>query len=171
MCDNLHEAEKWRSSIIKEISFNVNEIQNASLGEHKIRDINDHINKLFREKYHWELRIKELGGIDYISKNKKHKGLENMSVGGYGGYLYFGAAKYLPGVKDLLSNNNNSNNANNEVKDRITNKPKRTRKEMYDMISIDYYGYNDDNSDEILEMERIQQLKARQSKINSYLKK
>lgn len=37
----------------------------AGLGEFKIRDLNDEINKLLREKGHWEHRIKELGGPDY----------------------------------------------------------------------------------------------------------
>ena len=37
----------------------------AGLGEFKLRDINDEINKLLREKGHWEDRIKELGGPDY----------------------------------------------------------------------------------------------------------
>lgn len=37
----------------------------AGLGEFKIRDMNDEINKLLREKGHWEVRIKELGGPDY----------------------------------------------------------------------------------------------------------
>ncbi|KAG8007223.1 Pre-mRNA-splicing factor ISY1-like protein, partial [Nibea albiflora] len=37
----------------------------AGLGEFKIRDLNDEINKLLREKGHWEVRIKELGGPDY----------------------------------------------------------------------------------------------------------
>ena len=64
-CDNLHEAEKWRGQIIREISKNVREIQNATLGEHVIRDLNDKINKLLREKRHWEKRITQLGGIDY----------------------------------------------------------------------------------------------------------
>ena len=41
------------------------EIQNAALGEHKLRDLNDEINKLIREKGHWERRILELGGPDY----------------------------------------------------------------------------------------------------------
>ncbi len=31
----------------------------------RIRDLNDEINKLIREKGHWERRIKELGGPDY----------------------------------------------------------------------------------------------------------
>lgn len=36
-----------------------------SLEEHKIRDLNDKINKLFREKWHWNRRVRELGGPDY----------------------------------------------------------------------------------------------------------
>ncbi len=31
----------------------------------RIRDLNDEINKLMREKSHWERRIVELGGPDY----------------------------------------------------------------------------------------------------------
>ena len=37
----------------------------AGLGEFKIRDLNDEINKLLREKGHWQDQIKELGGPDY----------------------------------------------------------------------------------------------------------
>lgn len=37
----------------------------AGLGEFKLRDLNDEINKLLREKGHWEDRILELGGPDY----------------------------------------------------------------------------------------------------------
>lgn len=37
----------------------------AGLGEFKIRDLNDEINKLLNEKRHWEERILELGGKDY----------------------------------------------------------------------------------------------------------
>lgn len=37
----------------------------AGLGEFRIRDLNDEINKLLREKRYWEERIKELGGPDY----------------------------------------------------------------------------------------------------------
>ena len=38
----------------------------AGLGEFRIRDLNDEINKLIREKNHWQDRIKELGGPDYF---------------------------------------------------------------------------------------------------------
>uniref|UniRef100_A0A8B9XH99 Pre-mRNA-splicing factor ISY1 homolog n=1 Tax=Bos mutus grunniens TaxID=30521 RepID=A0A8B9XH99_BOSMU len=66
-CTELPKAEKWRRQIIGEISKKVAQIQNAGLGEFRIRDLNDEINKLLREKGHWEVRIKELGGPDYGS--------------------------------------------------------------------------------------------------------
>ena len=37
----------------------------AGLGEFKLRDLNDEINKLLREKGHWEDQILVLGGPDY----------------------------------------------------------------------------------------------------------
>ena len=37
----------------------------AGLGEFKLRDLNDEINKLLREKGHWDDQIKVLGGPDY----------------------------------------------------------------------------------------------------------
>ncbi len=42
----------------------------AGLGEHAIRDLNDNINKLLREKGHWEKQIKALGGANYASAGK-----------------------------------------------------------------------------------------------------
>lgn len=41
------------------------------MGEHKIRELNDEINKLLREKDNWESRIKELGGADYKKTGSK----------------------------------------------------------------------------------------------------
>lgn len=58
----------------------------AGLGEFRIRDLNDEINKLLREKGHWEVRIKELGGPDYrviiqkFCQNWKLSQVGNQSV-------------------------------------------------------------------------------------------
>ena len=41
----------------------------AGLGEHAIRDLNDEINKLMREKRHWQRRIVELGGTNYAVRD------------------------------------------------------------------------------------------------------
>ena len=60
-------------------------IQNAGLGEHAIRDLNDSINKLLREKYHWNRRIRELGGKDYNREERKAMVLAEREGGGGGG--------------------------------------------------------------------------------------
>lgn len=64
-CQDLQDAQKWRLDIIREISRKVTQIQNAGLGEHRIRELNDQINRLLREKKHWEARIIELGGVEF----------------------------------------------------------------------------------------------------------
>ncbi|XP_033373245.1 pre-mRNA-splicing factor ISY1 homolog isoform X3 [Parus major] len=101
-CNELPKAEKWRRQIIGEISKKVAQIQNAGLGEFRIRDLNDEINKLLREKGHWEYRIKELGGPDYARIGPKMLDHEGKEVPGNRGYKYFGAAKDLPGVRELF---------------------------------------------------------------------
>lgn len=89
--------------------FQVAEIQNEGLGEHRLRDLNDEINKLLRERAHWERRIIDLGGPNYASKGApKMTDLDGNIIdipnpSGRGpGYRYFGAAKKLPGVRELF---------------------------------------------------------------------
>ncbi|GJD07642.1 Pre-mRNA-splicing factor ISY1 [Galdieria sulphuraria] len=102
MCDRLDAAEQWRNQVLREISRRVVEIQNKGLGESRIRDVNDQINKLLREKYHWERRIRELGGPDYSRSALPVGEGEAIQIRGSKGYYYFGAARELPGVKELL---------------------------------------------------------------------
>eukprot|EP00957_Ditylum_brightwellii_P071790 5456916-Ditylum_brightwellii.AAC.1 len=55
------------------------------MGEHAIRDLNDSINKLLREKYHWNKRIKALGGVDYNEMERRERIREgDMQDGGSG---------------------------------------------------------------------------------------
>ncbi|KAM7515627.1 hypothetical protein LguiA_005210 [Lonicera macranthoides] len=142
-CRDLSEADKWRQQIMREIGRKVAEIQNEGLGEHRLRDLNDEINKLIREKSHWERRIVELGGPNYAKGSAKMTDLEGNIVdvpnpSGRGpGYRYFGAAKKLPGVKELFEKPP-------ELRKR------RTRYDIYKRIDASYYGYRDDE-DGILE--------------------
>ena len=59
----------------------------------RIRDLNDEINKLIREKGHWEVRILELGGPDYARaapKVQDSQGFEIQGATGKGsGYRWF----------------------------------------------------------------------------------
>lgn len=45
---------------MREIGKMITQVQDASLGEHRIRDLNDDINKMIRVKKAWEFRIKEV---------------------------------------------------------------------------------------------------------------
>ena len=62
----------------------INHINIETMGESKIRELNDEINKLLREKGHWEKRIKDLGGpnyyvINYILFNQKFNLIININ--------------------------------------------------------------------------------------------
>eukprot|EP01095_Lingulamoeba_sp_RSL-Kostka_P008974 TRINITY_DN305_c0_g1_i1.p1 TRINITY_DN305_c0_g1~~TRINITY_DN305_c0_g1_i1.p1 ORF type:complete len:255 (-),score=106.36 TRINITY_DN305_c0_g1_i1:144-908(-) len=135
---SLPKAEKWRIQILREIGKKVIEIQNTKLGPQRTRELNDEINKLIREKKHWERHIKSLGGADY--SGKEIEGIDSGNVIVHGDYYYFGASKELPGVRDLL-------------------KPQRKRgdyKSKYKLqqqINADYYGIRDEEDDEIEELE------------------
>ncbi|KER33395.1 hypothetical protein T265_00711 [Opisthorchis viverrini] len=74
----------------------------SSLGEYKLRDLNDDINKLVREKGHWEDHIKTLGGPDFKAEAPKMLEKEGKEVPGNRGYRYYGAARDLPGVRELF---------------------------------------------------------------------
>lgn len=67
--------------------------------------MNDEINKLMREKRHWEVQIKSLGGPDHARVGPKMLDQDGKEVPGNRGYKYFGAAKDLPGIIYLDSEN------------------------------------------------------------------
>eukprot|EP00435_Cladocopium_sp_Y103_P008985 s3857_g2.t1 len=97
MFDGLHECEHWRGEIIRGVAKKIAEIQNAALGEHRIRDLNDEINKDLREKGYWEDQIKALGGADYKSAPRGDVETYGAELAAHSGYKYFGAAKDLDG--------------------------------------------------------------------------
>jgi len=100
-CKSLRECERWRGEILREISRKVSKIQDAGLTDYEVRDVNDDINKLMREKRHWENQIVALGGANY-RRNVPMIDEDGKEVPGTKGYKYFGRAKELPGVKELF---------------------------------------------------------------------
>ncbi|KAF9986566.1 NineTeen Complex (NTC) component [Modicella reniformis] len=141
---SLAEAEKWRRNVIGDISKKVSKIQDSGLSDFQIRDLNDEINKLMREKYRWEQQIKDLGGVDYRIAGPKTLDAQGKEVPGARGYKYFGRAKDLPGVKELFQ------------PPTLTLKEK-TRAELYRHIDADYYGYRDEEDGTLLEFEKEQE--------------
>ncbi|CAO3628925.1 unnamed protein product [Cunninghamella echinulata] len=95
---------------------------------------------MMREKYHWEKRIKELGGPNY-SVAPKMLDNEGKEVPGSRGYKYFGRARDLPGVRELFEQE-------------ATGPVGISRTEMYKNIDADYYGYRDEEDGVLLEIEK-----------------
>lgn len=110
------------------------------MGEFRLRDLNDEINKLLREKKHWEYQIRELGGPDFLRMAPRMLDHEGKEVPGNRGYKYFGAAKDLPGVRELFEHD-------------PPPPPRRTRAELMKNIDADYYGYMDEEDGLLLAME------------------
>ena len=112
-CASLPEAEKHRREIMRDMSKKISSIHNASLGEHRIRELNDEINKLQRQRHYWEIRISELGGADFkSSRGKQYIDTEGECIPGTTGYRYYGAAKDLPGIRELFAEETNEDKAN-----------------------------------------------------------
>jgi len=97
-------CEKWRGQVLKEISRKVSRIQEPSLSDYMIRDLNDEINKAMREKHMWEVQIRNLGGPNYMRGGGKVYDEEGREIPGGGkGYRYVLAAGTM-GVKEKLLN-------------------------------------------------------------------
>ncbi|KAJ1852755.1 NineTeen Complex (NTC) component [Coemansia sp. RSA 1822] len=133
MADTLDDAERWRRDVIREISRTVTQINDMSLPDTQIRQLNDDINRLLRTKHHWDIRVLELGGPNY----KKAKSIEESEARGARGYKYFGRAKDLPGVREQLEK---------------AHGPKKNKAEIMRRVDAAYYGFG--NDDELLEHER-----------------
>ncbi|KAA6363901.1 MAG: putative pre-mRNA-splicing factor ISY1, partial [Streblomastix strix] len=133
-CSDLARAQHWRKQVVLEITRKSNVIQNESIGEHRIRDLNDVINKLFVEKWRWEKKIIELGGPSLLDSMEQPK------------YRFFGAAKNLDGVRELIAQ-------------QAPDTKQKTRRDLNKLIDYEYYGFADEDDPELLEAERKAELK------------
>jgi len=143
-CRSLRDCERWRGEIMKEISRKMSKIQDAGLTDYEVRDLNDEINKLLREKRHWENQIVALGGANY-RRNVAMLDADGKEVPGTRGYKYFGRAKELPGVKELFQ----SRKQEEEEEDQA----RAYYKKFMDQ-GPSYYGDLDEQDDELLAYER-----------------
>ncbi|KAF2400987.1 pre-mRNA splicing factor isy1 [Trichodelitschia bisporula] len=155
--DSIPVCEKWRGQVLKEVSRKVTKIQDPALSDYQIRDLNDEINKLMREKFVWELRIRELGGPNY-SRGGRVVDEDGREVPGGGkGYRYYGRARELPGVKELFEAARQQGRPPEE-------QAGPTRAELSRNVDASYYGYNLDEEDgTLLEYETKREAEARQA--------
>lgn len=157
-CHDVSKCEKWRIEIIREIAKKVAQIQNAGLGEFRIRDLNDEINKLLREKRHWENQISNLGGPHYRRYGPKTFDAEGREVPGNRGYKYFGAAKDLPGVRELFEQE-------------PPPAPRKTRGELMREVDANYYGYLDDDDGLLIPFEEKASKEALKKSVEDWKEK
>ena len=140
--DTVSTCETWRGQVVKEISRKVSRIQDPMLSDYQIRDLNDAINRLMREKHAWEIQIRNLGGPNYMRGAGRVYDEQGREVPGGGkGYKYFGRARELPGVKELFEAA--------AKKPAAKDKHDETR-DLRKHVDAAYYGYAPDEEDEQL---------------------
>lgn len=147
------ECENWRTEIVRGVAKKISEIQNAALGEHRLRDLNDEINKDLREKGHWEDQIKALGGPDYKAQKAGADVVYGAELASHTGYKYFGAAKDLPGVRELFDT------------EAVPEAPRKSRKQLFKNITPDYYGWRDEEDGMLLLAEQQAEMEAVQKDV------
>ncbi|KAH6651920.1 Isy1-like splicing factor [Truncatella angustata] len=150
--ESIQSCEKWRGQTLKEISRKVSRIQDLMLSDYQIRDLNDEINKLMREKHMWEVQIRNLGGPNYMRGGGKVYDESGKEIPGGGkGYRYFGRARELPGVKELFEA---------ATKGSKEDKPLETRDDLRKAVDAKYYGYAPDEEDDAMLEYELEKEKA-----------
>jgi len=149
---SVKECEIWRGEIVRGVAKKIAEIQNAALGEHRLRDLNDEINKDLREKGYWEEQIKNLGGPDHKAQ-KNADVVMGAELASHTGYKYFGAAKDLPGVRELFET------------EAVPEAPRKSRKQLFKNIQPDYYGWRDEEDGMLLLAEQQTEMEATQKEV------
>ncbi|EYE98376.1 pre-mRNA-splicing factor ISY1 [Aspergillus ruber CBS 135680] len=157
--DSIPMCEKWRGQVLKEISRKVSRIHEQSLSDYQIRDLNDEINKLMREKWTWEMQIRNLGGPNYMRGSGRVYDEEGREIPGGGkGYRYFGRARDLPGVKEMFeaAARRGRGPAEEEGEQRGRGGDIATKK-----VDANYFGYGLDEEDgTLVEYERQKEEEA-----------
>ncbi|KAI8929306.1 Isy1-like splicing factor [Entophlyctis helioformis] len=148
MVDDLKEAEKWRRDLLREMARKLDRIKDESLTEFQVRDLNDEINKMLREKRQWEYRVRDLGGTDYLFRKGIYE-IEGEVVPGTKGYRYFGRAKTLPGIKELFEK---------AAIEQVKLKPE----DVWYRVDFDYFGYRDEDDELLLEFELAQEAEVKE---------
>lgn len=158
-------CEKFRGQILRDVSRKITKIQDESLSDFQIRDLNDEINKLMKEKWGWERRIRELGGPNYMRGAGgtvfDEQGREIEGGGGGKGYRYFGRARELPGVKEMFERAAKRRVKGGEQSDDEGDATKKERQIDRRNLDATYFGFGLDEEDgTLLRYERRKEKEA-----------
>ncbi len=151
-------CERWRGQVLKEVSRKVSKIQDPGLSDFQVRDLNDEINKLMREKHMWEIQIRNLGGPNYLLRPGQAKEFDEAGreiPGATRGYRYYGRARELPGVRELFEAARASRGAGKAGGERrdgdvAAGTPLEDRDDLRRDVDAAYYGYGPGEEDATL---------------------
>ncbi|CAK7234473.1 NineTeen Complex (NTC) component [Sporothrix bragantina] len=163
-------CERWRGQVLKEISRKVSKIQDPALSDFQVRDLNDEINKLMREKHMWEVQIRNLGGPNYMLRtgpgaNREYDENGREIPGAGKGYRYYGRARELPGVKELFeaarAKASGGRREGREKGEGGADVPLEERDDLRKDVDAAYYGYGPDEEDStLLAFEAVREAEA-----------
>lgn len=80
----------------------------------------------------------------------------NLYRVGSGGYKYFGAAKDLPGVRELFQTD-------------VPNAPRRDKLDVYRNINYEYYGMRDEENQDMLDEEAAYEKKVYERNLERWI--
>lgn len=124
---------------MKEIARLMGKINDTTISETKIKDLNDQINNLLRLKTIWAQRIVELGSRVPLEKGQKLEDELRTDKT----YRYFGLAKFLPGVRDIQAAREQT-----LLHGQPTQK-KQGRGEIYKSLETSYFQFSDSADSEL----------------------
>jgi pre-mRNA-splicing factor ISY1 len=145
-------CEKWRHQVVRDIARKIEEINDPAITDFQIRELNDEINQLQKEKWMWETQLKNLGGTNYMRFAGNLTEVDGRGLGSHRGYKYYGRAKDLPGVKELFA----------ELKP----PPKQvlTSHELYKLdLEASYFGLRDEEDSTLLAYEQRREEEAKKN--------
>jgi pre-mRNA-splicing factor ISY1 len=100
MSSEIAEATTRRAAILRKLAVELARIHDPTLSEPQLRDTNDTINTLLGKRRGVERAIKKMGGPDYSTSALPNSSSKDSVT--IKGYKYFGRAKELPDVVNLL---------------------------------------------------------------------
>lgn len=124
-------CERWMKRVSNEMNIRLTRLYNEPLKPAETRYLNDEVNRMIQEIRRWQLRILELGGIDYAKQGIRTPNGDMLNTS-MNQYLYFGRARTLPGVRELLE----------EQREEASRGHGKER--LMEMVDMEYYGLEDD---------------------------
>jgi len=110
-----------------------------------------------REKYVWEVQLRNLGGPNYIVGAGKIVDDDGKEIAGQRGYKYYGRARELPGTHTFSTDSDYI--GVKELLEAAKPRPetKKGRAELRRTVNADYYGYRDEEDGVLLQYEETQE--------------